>query len=93
VTLIDSIRDAAQRLIAQRELDSLMKTCRHLLSARGEANSADLATQAIEHYRRLPDAAHLTFFRQLATGFNPDPTAVLAAAERYAEAPTADHLV
>ena len=93
MTLLDSIRDAAQRLIAQRELDSLMKTCRHLLSARGEANSADLATQAIEHYRRLPDAAHLPFFTQLATGFNPDPTAVLAAAERYAEAPTADHLV
>jgi len=93
VTLLDSIRDAAQRLIAQRELDGLMKTCRHLLSARGEANSADLATQAIEHYRRLPDAAHLIFFQQLATGFNPDPTAVLAAAERYAETPTADHLV
>jgi malonyl-CoA decarboxylase len=93
VTLLDSIRDAAQRLIAQRELDGLMKTCRHLLSARGEANSADLATQAIEHYRRLPDAAHLTFFHQLATGFNPDPTAVLAAAERYAAAPTGDHLV
>jgi len=93
VTLIDSIRDAAQRLIAQRELDGLMKTCRHLLSARGEANSADLATQAIEHYRRLPDAAHLAFFQQLATGFNPDPTAVLAAAERYAAAPTGDHLV
>jgi len=93
VTLLDSVRDAAQRLIAQRELDALMKTCRHLLSARGEANSADLATQAIEHYRRLPDAAHLTFFQQLATGFNPDPAAVLAAAERYAVAPTADHLV
>ena len=93
MTLLDSIRDAAQRLIAQRELDGLMKTCRHLLSARGEANSADLATQAIEHYRRLPDAAHLIFFQQLATGFNPDPTAVLAAAERYAETPTADHLV
>ena len=59
MTLLDSIRDAAQRLIAQRELDGLMKTCRHLLSARGEANSADLATKAIEHYRRLPDAAHL----------------------------------
>ena len=25
----------------------------------------------------LPDAAHLIFFQQLATGFNPDPTAVL----------------
>ena len=93
MTLLDSIRDAAQRLVAQRELDSLMKACRHLLSAQGEANSAGLAAQAIEHYQRLPDAAHLTFFQQLATGFNPDPTAVLSAAERYAEAPTAEHLV
>jgi malonyl-CoA decarboxylase len=93
VNLLDSIRDAAQRLIAQRELDGLMKTCRHLISARGEANNAGLAAQAIGHYQRLPDAAHLIFFQQLASGFNPDPTAVLAAAERYAESPTAEHLV
>jgi malonyl-CoA decarboxylase len=93
VNLLDSIRDAAQRLIAQRELDGLMKTCRHLISARGEANSAGLAAQAIGHYQRLPDAAHQVFFQQLAAGFNPDPTAVRAAAERYAESPTAQHLV
>jgi malonyl-CoA decarboxylase len=93
VNLLDSIRDAAQRMIAQRELEGLMKTCRHLLSARGEANSAGLAQQAIDHYRRLPDAAHLIFFQQLATAFNPDPAEVLTAAERYAAAPTADHLV
>jgi malonyl-CoA decarboxylase len=93
VTLLDSIRDAAQRLIAQRELDALMRACRHLLSARGEANSAGLGAEAIEHYRRLPDAAHLAFFQQLASGFNPDPTVVLTAAERYAAAPTAEHLV
>jgi malonyl-CoA decarboxylase len=93
VTLLDSIRDAAQRLIAQRELDSLMKTCRHLLSARGEANSAGLAARAIEHYQRLPAAAHLVFFRQLASAFNPDPIVVLSAAERYAESPSAEHLV
>ena len=93
MTVLDSIRDAAQRLIAQRELDGLMRTCRHLLSARGEANSAGLAAQAIEHYRRLPDAAHLVFFEQLASGFNPDPTAVLSSAARYAESPTAERLV
>ena len=91
--LLDSIRDAAQRLIAQRELDALMRACRHLLSAQGEANSAGLAAKAIEHYRRLPEAAHLSFFAELASGFNPDPTAVLTAAERYAAAPTAEHLV
>ena len=56
MTLLDSIRDAAQRMIAQRELDALMRTCRHLLSAQGEANSAGLASKAIEHYGRLPEA-------------------------------------
>jgi malonyl-CoA decarboxylase len=91
--LIDSIRDATQRLVAQRELDALMRTCHHLLSARGEANSAGLASRAIEHYRRLPDAAHLSFFDALANAFNPDPAAVLAAAKRYAEAPGAESLV
>jgi malonyl-CoA decarboxylase len=93
VPLLDSIRDAAQRMIAQRELDALMRTCRHLLSAQGEANSAGLAAKAIEHYRRLPEVAHLSFFHELASGFNPDPTAVLSAAERYAASPTAEHLV
>lgn len=93
MNLLESIRDAAQRLIAQRELDALMRACRHLLSAQGEANSAGLAAKAIEHYRRLPEAAHLAFFEQLASGFNPDPTVVLDAAERYAESPTAERLV
>jgi len=91
--LLASIRDAAQRLIAQRELDALMRTCRHMLSARGEANSAALAAQALTHYSRLPDAAHTGFFQQLAAGFNPDPGQVLAAAQRYAEEPGAERLV
>jgi malonyl-CoA decarboxylase len=93
MTLLDSIRDVAQRMLAQRELDGLMRACRHLLSVRGDANSAGLATKAIEHYRRLPEAAHLGFFDQLAQGFNPDPTVVLQAAERYAESPNAERLV
>lgn len=91
--LLDSIRDVAQRVIAQRELDGLMRACHHLLSARGEANSAGLAARAIEHYQRLPEAAHLGFFEQLASGFNPDPKVVLSAAERYSEVPSAEHLV
>lgn len=93
MTLLDSIRDAAQRLIAQRELDALMRTCQHLLSARGEANSAGLGAQAIEHYGRLPEAARLAFFKRLASGFNPDAATVLGAAERYAAEPNAQHLV
>jgi len=91
--LLASIRDAAQRLIAQRELDALMRTCRHMLSARGEANSAALAAQALGHYGRLPGAAHAGFFQQLAAGFNPDPAQVLVAAQRYAEEPRAERLV
>jgi malonyl-CoA decarboxylase len=90
--LLDSIRDVAQRLVAKRELDALMRTCRHLVSARGEANSASLASEVIGHYRRLPEAAHLRFFEELATGFNPDPQAVLVAAQRYAESPDAERL-
>jgi len=93
MTLIHSIRDAAQRLIAQRELDTLLRTCRHLVSARGEANSAGLAAQVIDHYRKLPEAAHLSFFEALAAGFNPDPIEVLASAKRYAESQHAEALV
>ncbi|MGH6624857.1 MAG: malonyl-CoA decarboxylase [Burkholderiaceae bacterium] len=74
------------------ELDALMRTCRRLLSARGEANSAGLAAAAFAHYRRLPEPAHLKFFEQLADDFGPDPKAALAAAERYGSAPSAENL-
>jgi len=91
--LLDSIRDAAERLAAQRGLDALLRACRHLLSERGEANGARLASQALEHYGRLPQAARLRFFEILARDFSPDPPRVLAAAQLYAQAPTAEHLI
>jgi malonyl-CoA decarboxylase len=88
----DLPKSGAPRLPLDDDLDALMRTCRRLLSARGEANSAGLAAGAIERFRRLSDAARLQFFKHLAEDFDPDPKAVLAAAEGYAAEPGPDEL-
>lgn len=90
--MLESLKGAARKLQGEPELDALLRTCRRLLSARGEANSAGLAASAFENYRRLPEAAHLRFFEQLASDFGPDPQVVLSAAERYGGAPTPENL-
>lgn len=90
--MFDSLKSAAQKIKAEHELDVLMRHCRRLLSARGEANSAAVAAKALEAYRNLPDAAQLRFFELLAAELGPDPKAVLVAAQRYAAAPTAENL-
>jgi malonyl-CoA decarboxylase len=91
--MFDSLKNAAQKLKAEHELDVFMRHCRRLLSARGEANSAAVAATALEAYQHLPDAAQLRFFELLADEFGPDPKAVLHAAQRYAAASNAESLL
>src|SRR5262245_33143858 len=85
----------SQRALARnagQELDALLRTCRRLLSARGEANSAGLAATALVLYRALSESARVEFFRHLATELGPDPARVLQAAQRFADTPDAAHL-
>jgi malonyl-CoA decarboxylase len=91
--MFDSLKNAAQKIKAEHELDVFMRHCRRLLSVRGEANSAAVAASALESYRHLPDTAQLRFFELLADEFGPDPKAVLDAAQRYAAAQTAESLL
>lgn len=91
--MFDSLKNAAQKIKAEHELEVLMRHCRRLLSARGEANSAVIAATALDAYRHLPDAAQLRFFELLADEFGPDPKAVLAAAQRYAATSNAESLL
>jgi len=64
-----------------------------LLSERGEANSLALARELLGKIARLPPDALAQLFERLAQDFNPDPQAVLAAAQAYAATPNARALL
>lgn len=82
-----------QRRSAQRELAEFLRTCRRLLSARGEANSAAHAAAALQQYQRLSEGEQLRFFEHLNEEFGLNPEDVLAAAQWYAAEPTAKSLM
>lgn len=63
-----------------------------MLSERGEANSLGLARELLALIGTLPPQGLDDLFESLSREFNPDPQAVLAAAQAYAEAPQAQHL-
>ena len=77
----------------ERELDEFLRTCRRLLSARGEANSAVHAATALRQYQPLSDPEQLRFFEHLDADFGLNPATVLEAAHRYAAEPTAQTLM
>ena len=74
------------------ELAEFLRTCRRLLSARGEANSAAHAATALQQYQHLSEPAQLRFFEHLDQDFGLDPAQVLEAAQRYAAKPTVQTL-
>src|SRR5215203_2498858 len=89
----DVAPNPVRRRLIDRELDEFLRTCRRLLSARGEANSAAHAATALRQYQHLPESAQLSFFQHLDEQFGPTPANVLAAAQAYAAEPTAQTLM
>ena len=63
----------------------VLADCRRLLSVRGEANGPLLARQIAQRIDALSDEQRTRFFDRLASDFSPDPQAVLAAAQAYAD--------
>jgi len=78
-----------ERFIKGRSLELAKKTALHLLSEKGETNAQSMATKLLETFHSLDRADQLSFFEFMAASFSPDPRAVLAAAQRYADKP--DH--
>lgn len=78
-----------ERFIKGRSLETAKKTALNLLSEKGETNAQSMASKLLETFHGLDRAEQLSFFEFMAVSFNPDPTAVLAAAQRYADRP--DH--
>ena len=83
---------SARKSASERALDDFLRTCRRLLSARGEANSAAHAATALEQYHHLSEPAQLRFFEHLDQDFGLNPAAVLEAAQHYAATPTVQTL-
>ena len=83
---------AARNLHGARQLRGVLNDCRRLLSERGEANSVAIARALVTRFRELPDDAQAGFFEHLSRDFSPDPQAVLASAQAYAERPDAANL-
>lgn len=77
----------------QRQQRQVLIGARRLLSERGEANSLAQARELVDKIAALPPEGLDDLFEQLSRDFNPDPQAVLAAAEAYAKTPNADKLL
>ncbi|WP_291932349.1 malonyl-CoA decarboxylase [Limnohabitans sp.] len=72
-----------ERFIQNKKLDAAKLSAKKLLSARGEANAQSMAVKLIDHYDHLDKRSQIDFFHFLSSQFNPDPTLVVDAANRY----------
>jgi malonyl-CoA decarboxylase len=89
MAMLDEVRSAARRVNSQRRLRTLLALCKRLLSVRGEANSAAIARELLAGYEALDEGSRRLFFGHLAADFNPEPKALLGAAQAYAAQPGA----
>jgi malonyl-CoA decarboxylase len=90
------LKYASSRMAAGGNLPmsrQLLTDCRRLLSVRGEASGPALAAGIVARLEALADVERYRFFDRLASDFSPDPRAVLAAAQAYAQSPDAPHQI
>ena len=97
--LLGSVISAGKGILARRRQaaveapsSDLLSKCRQLLHHRGEASGLALASEVIEDYQGLDDANRMRFFKALASDFDADHTAVIAAARRFEDDQNAHHL-
>ena len=97
--LLGSVISAGKGILARRRQaaveapsSDLLSKCRQLLHHRGEASGLALASEVIEDYQGLDDANRMRFFKALASDFDANHTAVIAAARRFEDDQNAHHL-
>lgn len=97
--LLGSVISAGKGILARRRQaaieapsSDLLSKCRQLLHHRGEASGLALASEVIEDYQGLDDANRMRFFKALASDFDTNHTAVIAAARRFEDDQNAHHL-
>ena len=91
--MLDELRQATLRQRGWRELRTIVKSCKQLLSGMGELNGMPLARDVIERLDELDEAALDAFFDFLAKDLSPDPADVLRLAQAYAERSDAQTLI
>jgi malonyl-CoA decarboxylase len=91
--VLSELKAKADGLRQDHALRGLLAECRRLLSERGEANGPAIAAGIVERIDALADEHRTRFFDHLARDFSPDPKAVLAAAQAYAQNPGAEQLM
>lgn len=91
---LSSVLDVGRELLAKRRntqaappqsAAALVALCQDLLEHRGEASGLALAAEIVSGYQQLPGAERIDFFSSLASDFEVDSGAILAAVDRYRE--------
>jgi len=77
---------------ATRTTKKIVALCHSLLSERGEVSGSRLASEALDAYRALDDAARRAFFESLIREFSPDPEEVGKAGDAYRRDPSPENL-
>jgi len=91
--MLDELRAAAMRQRGERVLRAVVAGCKRLLSERGETNSMAIARGVVERLDELDGWQLDAFFAYLAQDLSPDPVAVLAKAQAYAQQKDAASLI
>jgi malonyl-CoA decarboxylase len=77
---------------ANPDVSTLLEWCDTLLSRKGEASGVAWAQRLLEGFRSLDDESRLTFYRELAKRYQPDPADVLEKSTAYTEDQNAETL-
>jgi len=72
-----------EKLAKARYFSRVTGAVNRLISERGESNAVSMADEVIHNYRKLTKDQHAKFFTFLFEKLNPDPAAVMAAAQNF----------
>ena len=72
-----------EKLAKARYFSRLTGAVNRLISERGESNAVSMADDVIDNYRKLTKDQHAKFFTFLFQKLNPDPVAVMSAAQNF----------
>ena len=73
-----------EKLAKARYFSRVTGAVNRLISERGESNAVSMAEDVINNYRKLSKDQHGKFFTFLFEKLNPDPAAVMTAAQNFA---------
>ncbi len=82
-----------EKLTKARNLSKANNAIKRLISERGESNALSMADDVVNNYRRLTKDQYVSFFNFLFEKLNPQPDAVLKAAQDYVADPSARNYI